>query len=214
MSTVADIITGVNARLGGNISITSTTDPSESEVIQWCNETCKWLTHVCARENSELGRTTGSVSATDGTASYNTLASAMMIPHHTGWILKTYERVPVYLCQEMDSLDYDPSYEGEPEKFYVDGSNNVVFLPTPDTSYTVKIPYWAFPTALTTTKSTIPFLGIFDNVIIEAVTMRCQNREEYDLTFEQNWMSFLLKQARELILMRRNPNIAISWGNN
>lgn len=213
MSTVANIITGIEARLGGGRSVSSTSDPSESEVIQWINETNKWLVHACARENSELGRTTGSVSATDGTASYSTLASAIMIPHHTGWILKTYERVPIYLCQEMDSLDYDPSLEGEPEKFYLDGSNNVVFLPTPDDSYTVKIPYWATPTTLTATTDTMPFLGVFDNIVIEAVTMRCQNREEYDLSFEQGWLSLLLQQARELILMRRNPNIAISWGN-
>jgi hypothetical protein len=170
----------------------------------------KWLVHVCARENSELGRTTGSISATDGTASYSTLASYIMIPAHQGWILKTYERVPIYLCTEEESISYDPSLESEPEKYYLDGSNNVVFLPTPDASYTVKIPYWGFPTDLTTTASTIPFLGIFDNLIIEAVTMRVQNREEYDLSFERDWMTFLLRQARELIIMRRNPISTIS----
>ena len=140
MSTVTTIISGVQARLGGNITISSTSDPSESEIIQWCNETVKWLVHVCARENSELGRTTGSISATDGTASYSTLASYIMIPAHQGWILKTYERVPIYLCTEEESISYDPSLESEPEKYYLDGSNNVVFLPTPDASYTVKIP--------------------------------------------------------------------------
>lgn len=212
MSTVANIISGVQGRLGGNITISATSDPTQTEVIMWINETIKWLVQVCAREKSELGRTTGSISATDGTASYSTLASAMMIPHDTAWILKTYERVPIKLCTEFESMNYDPSLEDEPEKFYLDGSNNIVYLPTPDASYTIKHPYWVFPTALTGTTGTIPFLGIFDNIIIEAVTIRIQNREEYDLSLENSWLTFLLKQAREIIIMRRNPNIAISAG--
>jgi len=209
MSTVASILTAVGYRLfSDGTSIDTTSEPSQAECIQWINETTLWITGICAANGSELGRTTGSITTADGTASYSDL-SDMYIPYEKGWIVKTYSRDEIVLTTELDSINYDPSDENEPEKYYIDGSNNVVFLPTPDDTYTVKIPYWAVPTALTLTTDTMPFNGIFDNQYIEALVLRAQNRDEYDLSFELKWFGFLQDQIRQAIELRKNINVSV-----
>jgi len=212
MTTVADIITAVGYRVFTDDSqtITSTSFPKEAECIQWINEDIAWILGVCAEMGSELGRTTGSITTADGVASSSTLAADMYSPADYGWVLKTNSRNRITLTTEEASLDYNPSTESEPSEFYIDGSNNVIFLPTPDAIYTVKIPYWKIQTALTATTDTIPFLGLFDNLIIETVALRVQNREEYDLNIELKWMQYLLGKARNVIQLRKNPNIKVT----
>ena len=222
MTTVANILTNVGYRLfpDGSTTIGATSEPSQAECIQWTNETCEELLTVCVEMGSELGRTTpASISLADGTASYNDLAALLFAPiimrdrngcQFSGWIEKTNERVPLKLVQEQALLEYSPADEQEPTCFYIDGSNNLVFIPTPDDSYTAKIPYYGYLTALALTTATIPFLRVFDHVITESVTMRAQNREEYELGFELKWFQYIRGQARKIIKIRKNPTTRIS----
>ena len=212
MSTVANILTAVGYRIFTDSAqtIDTSSSPSQAECIQWLNEDIKWLLGICAEEGSELGRTTGSITTTASTASSPTLASDMYTPAKYGWVLKTNSRNRIKLVTEEASLDYNPATESEPDAFYLDGSNNVIFLNTPDDTYTIKIPYWQIQTTLTLTTNTIPFLGLFDNLLIEAMVIRAQNREEYDLSLEMKWMSFLTDKARRVIQMRKNPNIEVT----
>jgi hypothetical protein len=83
----------------------------------------------------------------------------------------------------------------------------VIFRPTPDDEYTAEIPYYPYHTTLTLTTATVPFLKVFDHVITESVTMRAQNRDEYDLSFELKWFSYIRKQARKIIAMRKNETV-------
>jgi len=215
MTTVANILTAVGYRIftGGSTTITASSEPNQSECIQWINEVCEELLTICIQEGSEIGRTTASVSLVDGTSSYSDLTALLFAPvlmrdqegdQYSGYIEKTNVRNPLTLTTEAAVIDYDPALESEPCEFYIDGSNNLIFLPTPDDSYTAKIPYYPYHTALTATTDTVPLLKIFDNVIIEAVTMRAQNREEYDLTFELKWFSYIRSQAKKIIYMRKN----------
>jgi hypothetical protein len=55
----------------------------------------------------------------------------------------------------------------------------------------------------------MPFLGLMDNVFIEAVTMRAQNRDEYDLKYELNWQSFLLDRVKSVIGLRKKMNVSV-----
>jgi len=208
MATVGTILTAVGYRT--NLTISTTSDPTTATCIQWLNETALWLTGVLAEEKSELGRTLGSITTADGTAAYTGLAT-MYAPYDFGWIVKTNSRDKILLTTEEKSLEFSPSTsdENEPTHFYVDGANQVVFLPTPDAIYTVKIPYWPLPTAMTATSSTVPFLGIFDNLFIEALALRIQNRDEYDLSFELKWFSFLTDKARRVVEMRKGRNSSV-----
>ena len=216
MTTVANILTAVGYRINETISASS--DPTQTECIQWINEVCEELLTVCIETGSEIGRTTASISLVDGTSSYADLASLLFAPtslrgtdgcEYSGYIQKTNVRNPLILTTEAALIDYDPSLESEPCEFYIDGSNNLIFLPTPDDSYTAKIPYYPYHTALTATTDTIPFKRIYDNVIIESVVMRAQNRDEYDLTFELKWFSYIRSQAKKIIYLRKNPNVKI-----
>jgi hypothetical protein len=114
------------------------------------------------------------------------------------------------LTTEEALVDLDPSLESEPTSFYINGANGIVFVPTPDDEYTVKMPYYGYLTALTLTTSTIPFMRIFDHVITESVVMRSQNREEYELGYELRWFQYIREQARKIIFIRKNPTRRIS----
>jgi hypothetical protein len=208
MSTVANILSAVGYRT--NLTISTTSDPTTATCIQWLNETIQWLTGFCAEERSELGRTLGGITTVNGTASYTTL-STMYAPYDFGWIVKTNSRDRIDLTTEDAVLDFNPAAtdKNQPTHFYIDGSNNVVFLPTPDDAYTVKIPYWPIPTALTTTANTVPFMGLFDNVITESLVLKIQNRDEYDLSFELKWFQFLKEQARRVIIMRKGRTTSV-----
>lgn len=209
MSTVANVMSGVAARVfrDKTTAFTTTTTPTAVEFYQWLNEYVDVVLNICAQEKSELGRKLGSIAATSALgATYATFATDLVIPNHVGWILKTYSRDEIPLCTEDASLDYDPSEKGEPEKFYIDGSNNVILLPAPDAAYSIRIPYWYKQTTLSATTNTMPYAGLFDNLLIEAVAIRAQNRDEYDLSVEFKLYSFIQDQAQRLIIMRQGKN--------
>lgn len=215
MSLVSDILTAVGYRVGETIN--SSSEPDETTCIQWINETVSWILGVCAQEKSEIGRTTTDITLAANDSSYTELAS-MYAPAEMrdkdgnwfcGWLLKTAERVPLKLTMEARAIEYDPSNTSEPVEFYFDGANNIIFLPTPDDTYTAKIPNWQIPTTLTATGDTMPYLGLFDNLIIEALAIRIQNRDEYDLGVEFKWFSFIKEEARRLIRMRQGLNSSI-----
>ena len=140
---------------------------------------------------------------------YSTIATTLYAPAQEGWIMDTHARNPIKLRSENCLLEYDPVEASEPSEFYVDGSNNVCFPIYPDAVYTVKIPYWTLPTALTAGTDTMPFLGLMDNVFIEALIIRIQNRDEYDVTGEYKWMSFLSERAQRVIAMRKKMGISV-----
>lgn len=221
MTTVANILTNVGYRLypDGSTTISTTSEPTQAECMQWINETCEELLTVCVEMGSEIGRTApASIGLTDGTSSYSDLAATLFAPviykdakgdQFSGWIEKTNERKPLRLITEAAIIDYNPSLESEPSCFYIDGSNNLVFVPTPDSSYTAKIPYYSYFTELLVVGDQIPFLKVFDLVITEAVVLKAQNREEYELGFELRWFKYIRGQARKIIMMRKNPTTRI-----
>jgi hypothetical protein len=281
MSLVSTILLGVGYRLGGGITISTTSDPTTAVCIQWLNETALWITGLCAENQSDLGRTIGTITtvkaaitaatkaspcaitsashslssndeiviksvagmtelndteytftstgASSGTIGidssayttytssgymykrkYSTLASSLFVPAQCGWLVKSNSRQEITLTTEDQLIDYDPVEITEPSEFYVDGSNNVCFPSYPDAVYTIKIPYWQIPTAITATSDTMPFLGLMDNVFIEALTIRAQNRDEYDTTLEIKWQSFLMDRVKNMIAMRKKTNIGVS----
>jgi hypothetical protein len=284
MSLVSTLLTQIGYRLGGGTTISATSDPSQAAVIQWLNETALWITGICAEQNSDLGRTIGSITTihadisaataaancaitatshglcatgetaevlikdvvgmtelndheftftwtsanagTLGVAStaytayssgghvmkriYGGLATTLYCPAQEGWIVEGHSRDKITLITESELVNYDPLEATEPANFYVDGSNNICFPSYPDDVYTVKIPYWRIPTALTTTTETVPFLGLMDNVFVEAVTIRAQNRDEYDVSGEYKWLSFLDERVKRVIAMRKKMNIGVS----
>lgn len=220
-TTVANILTAVGYRIypDATTAIGSTTEPSTTECIQWMNEIGEEILTICVEMGSEIGRTTASISFADGDPDYTDLAALLLAPvimrdkegkQFSGWIEKTNSRNPLKLVTEAEKLEYDPSLESEPNSFYIDGSNTIYPLPVPDDSYTAKIPYYAYHTALTATGDTVPYMQIFDNVYIEALAMRQFARNEYDLGYEFKWLSYIRKQARKILSMRKNPTVSIT----
>lgn len=280
---VSTIVTAIGYRLEHGKTLSASTDPSTTEIIQWLNETALWITGLCAERNSDLGRTIGTITTvhptitaatkanpcavtvsshglmTSGTAevlaygvggmtelnnheftatyssanavtlgidssSYTTytsggsitkrkfsdLASYIYAPAGDGWIVDDYSRNVLKLRPEMALGEFNPVDYGEPDAYYIDGSNNVCFFTYPDDAYTVKIPYYQIPTILTATTDTVPFMGLMNNVFIEACVIRAQNRDEYDLSYENKWQSFLLDRVVKVIEMRKGQKSAVT----
>lgn len=206
MTTVANIIDDVEARLG--TAITTSTDFDKDQIYLWIDDACEEIVQLCAEYDSELGRTLGSFSTADSTSAYTDLTHIIATAQY-GWIQKTNERVELELTNEKKLLEFDPSDTDEPTHFYLDGSNQINLIPTPDGTYTVKIPYWAQHTTITGDDDTVPFNGVFDRVIIETIVVRYQNREEYELGFEVKWLSYLRKQALKMIMLRRGERVRV-----
>jgi hypothetical protein len=217
LTTTSEILTAIGYRLfTDGTAISASTEPSTTECLAWINEVCRELLTVCVETGSEVGRTYASITLADGDPDYLDLQALIFAPaimtdengkSFSGWIEKTNVRNPLTLTTEAAKLNYDPSLESEPKEFYLNGVNALVFLPTPDDTYTAIIPYYPYHTDWTATgsgggvTSGVIFRNTFDNVIIEAVAMRAQNREEYDLSFELKWFSYIRKQARKILYM-------------
>ena len=129
---------------------------------------------------------------------------------YAGWIKKTTTRNPLQLTTESSCINYNPTGIAEPSKYYIDASGNVTFLQTPDDAYTVEIPYWQIQTALTADTDTMPFGGIFDNLLVQSLVLRIQNKDEHDPSYELNWFKFLTDKARKLIQMRKGQKVKIN----
>lgn len=152
------------------------------------------------------------------TATYDDLASDFYAPHvmadrdgevFCGWIEKASERIPLKLTTEKSKIDYTPGLINEPEAFYIDSSNNVVFLQTPNAALTIKIPYYQTQT-VSTTGTTVPFYGVFDSLIIESLVTKYLYRAREDAGIEWNWFSFVKKRAERIIKLRRRMPVRIS----
>lgn len=152
------------------------------------------------------------------TATYNDLVSDFYAPHvmvdqagegFSGWIEKASERIPLKLTTEKSKMDYTPGLINEPEAFYIDSSNNVVFLQTPNAALTIKIPYYQAQT-VSATGSTVPFYGVFDNLIIESLVTKYRYRTREDAGIEWNWFSFVKTRAQRIIQLRRRMPVGIS----
>lgn len=288
MALVSTILTNVGYRL--NKTISSSSEPTESECIQWANETLDWLLAICAEYGSELGTTVGSITTTelditgitaadppvvasashglsdgdvvtianvvgmtevndleftvankaDNTfelsgiegagytayssggniymALYSDISSDFYAPviytegdssSFSGWIEKSTERVPLRLVTRAEKMQYIPGRSGEPECFFIDGSNYVNFLDTPDDAYVIKIPYYQVQSVSATT-DTVPFNAIFDNLITESVVLRYLNRVREDVNTDFAWFSFVKERAERIVQQRMNPNIKVS----
>lgn len=278
-TTVTDFLTAIGIRLNKTISTTS--DPTDSQVYQVLYEVIGWLSQLCVQKDSEIGRKTASISLSDGTAAYTDCVDDIIAPANDGWLVKDNSRDKITLTTEFDSINYSPAStaECEPDKYYLDSNGKITFLQTPEDSYTANIPYWYHQTKIAASSYTItgatkaspcvvscsgghnfntgdrtyiasvagmtelnslwftvtkvssttfsldgidsssytaytsggtastalPFNGAFDLIIIEAVSMRFQDIDEYKQQFEQSWLSFLLKQATIIIEARKNP---------
>ena len=207
MSTVSSLISAVEYRLGGR-SIDSSTTPSLEQCLSQLNSDIGWILGKCAEQNSDLGRTTGSITTVAGTDSYSNFATDMYAPSNYGWVLDTYSRNKIVLTTEESILDYNPHSSGraEPTHFYVDSSNNVVFLPTPDDAYSMRIPYWQVQTTLTAKSDTMPFSGLFDSVLVESLTLRLTDnyKGEEESGYEYKWFQSLDKRVSRMIEIRKN----------
>jgi len=152
------------------------------------------------------------------TATYDDIASDFYAPvvmvdedgnPFSGWIEESTERTPLRLVTEADKPDYTPGQIDEPDAFYIDSSNNIVFLQTPDAAYTIKIPYYQRQTVSETT-STVPFYYVFDNLIVESIVNKYLYRTREDMGVEWDWFSFVKRQATKIILLRKLVGVRIS----
>ena len=204
MATVENIIDEVEDEIKQTITASSD-GVTPAKCIRFLNRISDHIVNLCVTQRSELGKTTGSITTVDGTASYTTFATTMHTPDKWGYILKTDSKPLIKLISEHESTGYGfaTTQEAEPEAFYVTGANAIVLCPTPDAVYTVAIPYWYKQTTLTAESDTIPFNGLFDDLYTRCLSMWVQNRDEYRQDFELNWRNEILGSVLAVLDARK-----------
>lgn len=210
MSTVGNVIDAVGYRLGGR-QIDESTIPSLSQCISQLNGDIQWILGKCAEQESEIGRTLATITTVDGTAEYSDLMSDLYSPSSYAWIEKTYDRCKLKLTTQEKLIDYSPDSgsEAEPEYYYIGGNNALTFIPTPDDAYTVKMPYYQEQTSLTSRSSTMPFNGLFDNLLIESMVLRFTDNKEDDPNYEFKWFQSWDNRVKRMIELRKNINSSV-----
>lgn len=281
MSTANDVLTRAARKIFPNSSqqtLTTTTQPNTTEMLQWLNDGIRILTQVFAEHGSEYGRSiskistresfpisnitqanpgvvttseangfsasdtplftgiegmvelnaySGAIAIVDTTSFsltgkdtsgytvytgnglanpkpyYADLSSTLWIPAPRGVCSIGNRKWEIYLCDQAEANRYAPAAYGAPEKFYLDASSNLYLLPGGcDDVYLLEIPYWAHPTELTTTSSTMPFGGIFDRYLADGLVRIALNRDEYNLNYEDAWQNYLLAKISFMLRKR------------
>lgn len=126
----------------------------------------------------------------------------------SGWIEQTNSRPLLQLVTEAHKEQYQPGSTNEPTAFYLDGSNNIVFLDTPDDNYTIKIPYYTTQ-SVSATGDTVPLLNIFNSLIVESISTKYLYRTREDAGVEWNWFSFVKSRAERLLKLRKQVPIMV-----
>uniref|UniRef100_A0A6M3K3S6 Putative tail tubular protein n=1 Tax=viral metagenome TaxID=1070528 RepID=A0A6M3K3S6_9ZZZZ len=154
-TTVTNFLTALGIRL--NKTIDANSDPTATQVYQVIYEITDWILTQCIDLDSEIGSRIESFTLADGTSLYRDIVDDVVATADTGWIVGTYSRDKITLTKEKNKVDYSPhaSNEDEPSQFYLDANGNVIFLQTPDTAYTVEIPYWYRPPRIDAVSYTI-----------------------------------------------------------
>lgn len=141
--TVSDLMSRVSDDIMRTISSTST-DPTLAKALRYYNRVIDSIVQICVSQKSEVGRFLAFLSTTDGTAEYTTYKDTIYALDKWGYVLETYAKNEMELISEKDSMGYGfaTTQESEPSAYYLNSKNYIVLCPTPDTTYTVKIPYW------------------------------------------------------------------------
>ena len=96
-TTVANMLTWVEYRLfsSSDQTLTTTSEPSQAECLQWINEVCEELLTVCVTTSSEIGRAMATVTLSDGDSDYPEYQNLIFAPivmkdssgeQFSGWI--------------------------------------------------------------------------------------------------------------------------------
>lgn len=126
----------------------------------------------------------------------------------SGWIQKSTGRNKLTLVTEAELLEHVPGATNEPDRFFLDGSNNIVLVPTPDDAYTIKIPYYAASTINATT-DTVPFHGIFDSLVTESISTKYLYRTREDANIEWNWFKFIRERTKRIVKQRMRTSVRV-----
>ena len=144
--------------------------------------------------------------------SYPDFVADIICPDEYCWIEKLNDRIQLNIATQEYVPSYSPDTFEEPERFYMDESNNIYLLSTPDAIYTIKFPYWYKQTVITAPTSTIPFKGLFDEVIIESLLVRATSNEPI-LSFQQENMKGCYNLAIKTINRRKQTVFQTAFWN-
>jgi len=142
--TVQELLSRVSDDISKTISATST-DPTLAIALRYYNRVVDSIGQVCVRYKSDLAKATQTITTVEGTAEYADLKDTMHAPEKWGYItISSTSKSIIRLISEQDSLGYGfaSGQYAQPEAFYVNHKNYIVFCSTPDDAYSISIPYW------------------------------------------------------------------------
>jgi len=141
--TVQELFNRVSDDIAQTISATST-DPPLSRTFRYYNRVVDMIGQICARYESDLAKTTQTIATVSGQAAYPDFKDILHATDKWAYIILPSSKSEIRLISERDSQGYGyvVGTYAQPEAFYIDGKNNIVFCSTPDAVYSIAVPFW------------------------------------------------------------------------
>jgi len=106
--------------------------------------------------------------------------------------------------REIDFIRSEYNDTGAIEAYAIEGTNMILGNIPDSTTRVLQGWYWATPTLLSATGNTVPFNGFFDWVIVEYVSMRALNRDEYNVQMEMGLIAEAVAGVTSIIRLRKS----------
>ena len=170
----------------------------DPELLDYVNLALNHIHQILIRMDSEMVRSTDTITTDDGTAYYDLPVGYWA----TAYVHVDGQTEPLEGPKSpSDFLKYPAAQSpGTPTMFLTDPLY-IYFRPVPNAIMTIYHYYYA-ARALVTTASTMPWNGIFDMAVRQFVQLYALNRDEYSLETETALFTLLEKQALDIAGMR------------
>ena len=189
------------------------------ELLTYLNRSYNFLYNILVKQKSEIVQTgSNSFSTIAGTQSYDLTSSGinitdMWVPHRV-WVSK-YE--PMNVCYEEDlysaiNLEEQGSTGSRtrPTDYCLIG-NTIWFKQVPNDIYTINLKYFPTFSKLTSTASEMPFLGMFNLALGQAVEMYAKYRNEININLDTQLTQLFNTETLWMLGKRSKKNTRISF---
>ena len=172
------------------------TDADLLAILDECNE---WLINQCLDKKANIGDKKV-VYTGDGTAQWG-LPSDFLGLRNIVYPSTTYggELLPRTKADyDVGVLALNTSY---PTYYIIDQTNKLYFIPDLATGTAVNMYYYGRPTKLTTSTS-VPYDGLFMNLMVNWIETRALKSDEFSATFETAMLEQFMRKARNHIAVK------------
>ena len=197
MATVATFLTNVRWQLR---DADASLYDDDSELLLYLNTAIAQLDSILSQINSDRVLTNSTL-ALGAAANYVAAPTGCMVGRHA-WISTDFlHKVdPDYIMVRRKNLG---TTTGQPMYWAHQGAN-IIFDYTTDDAYSVDFYYDVATTAITATSTSMPYSDVYNDMLLQGVTILAKSPREYSLNAEGVLHDFFMENAMKREIKRRH----------